>query len=55
MHQVCLVHDRQLVQPLYLVRDGDDAVLATVPRPGTDARARLATLGAVPHACGVGA
>jgi hypothetical protein len=47
--------DRQLVQPLYLVRDGDDAVLATVPRPGTDARARLAALGAVPHACGVGA
>ena len=43
--------DRQVVQPLYLVR-GDD-VVATVPRgTGADARARLAALGREPHPCG---
>ncbi|AHG89490.1 hypothetical protein J421_1953 [Gemmatirosa kalamazoonensis] len=51
--------DRQLVQPLYLVRAGDDGadtVVATAPRVGGgDPRARLAALGREPHACGAGA
>jgi hypothetical protein len=46
--------DRQLAQPLYLVRasaDGREEVAATVPRPGAGARARLDAFG-LAGACG---